>query len=254
MSRIGQRLGASTGTDAPRYIRHPAAASQPWSNGEFVDAGFAHIVDNNLSHLSHESCRPLGHVLGPGALTHAPEDAASGWKGLDDAPERIPGRREPPLSAISWDRRTAVRLGPFVGIQDRTTSDGLSALRRVRVTVDCVAATPSIGNAGLYLYAALTADAQAPSEGSVLATAVGNGTVAQPSPVSIVGNRGRRDIDLVVNDELGATLTMRCRSDASTRGRRITSVLAYWVWVGWRASLANCAVIAVSAYEYRTTL
>ncbi len=254
MSRIGQRLGASTGADAPRYIKHPAAASQPWANGEFVDSGFAHIVDNNLSHLSHESCRVLANVLGPGALTHTPEDIASGWKGLDDAPERTPGRREPPLSAISWDRRTAVRLGPFVGVQDRTTSDGLSALRRVRVVADVLAATPTIGEAGLYLYAALTSDGSPPGENNVLVTGVGNGTVSRPEAINIVGNRGRVSINLAVNDELGPTTQFRCRSDSSPRGRRVVAVTAYWLWVGWRASLANCAVIAVSALEYRTTL
>jgi hypothetical protein len=252
VSRIGQRLGASTGADAPRYIKHPPAASQPWSNGEFVDAGFAHIVDNNLSHLSHESCRHLAWAPGPGTLEYTPALLAAGWRDLEDAPQVDYGPRAAPLVGISWDRRTAVRLGPFVGIQDRTTSDGLSGLRRVRVVVDCLAATPSGAN-GLYLYAALTADPAPPSEGS-LVTGVGAGTVAAPSPVTIVGNRGRVSINLAVNDELGPTTQLRCRGDSSPRGRRVVAVTAYWLWVGWRASLANCAVIALSAFEYRTTL
>lgn len=252
MSRIGQRLGASTGTDAPRYIRHPAAASQPWANGEFADAGFAHIVDNNLSHLSHESCRHLGWLLGPGVLDHTPALLSAGWTLLEDAPQQSYGPRAAPIVGISWDRRTAVRMGPFVGVQDRTTSDGLSALRRVRVSVDVDAPTPS-GTAGLYLYAALTADSSPPSEGA-LVSAVGAGTVAAPSPVTVVGNRGIVSFDLAVTDELGPNVQMRCRADGAARGRRVVAVTAYWLWVGWRATAANSAVIAVSAYEYRTTL
>jgi hypothetical protein len=254
MSRIGERLS----TTNPRYIRHPPATSQPWGNGRFVDAGLAHIVDNNLSHLSHESCRHLVWALGPGTLAHTPAVLASGWQGLSDSPQVPSSPRDPPIIGISWDRRTAMRFGPFVAVSDRVTSQGVLAPRRVDVAVDVWAATPTPDPStapwnGLYLYAALTADPSPPSE-SALASGVGAGTVAAPRALTIGGNRAVRTISLAVPDDLGATASWRCRHDGTLRGRRTVGVPAYWLWVGWRASLANCAVISISAYETRLTL
>ena len=60
---IGQRISSS----APVYVRHPAVASAPWHDGAALDAGTAHIVHNNVSHLEGQNARLIGHQIGHGA-------------------------------------------------------------------------------------------------------------------------------------------------------------------------------------------
>lgn len=254
MTRIGERLSAT----APRLIRIPAASSALWQDTRFIDAATAMVVDNNLSHLAHESCRHLGSVLGPGALTHTPAIVASGWDGYEDAeafrnpktnaidPPAING---PLATAIAWDDRTAVNFGPAIGVRDRESPDGrgLDVLRRVFVEAHVVAPTPS-GSSGLYLYAAITTDPAPPSENNTIALAVGAGTLLAQLPVPA----GERVVTLYLNalSETGLTLGVRGRASGAL-GPVAQRICAYWVWCGWRSSLSGASVIAVSAYEGR---
>lgn len=59
---IGQQIDET----AKKYYRHPTAGII--ANGDPLDSGTAHFMHSNMSFLSQENRRLLGHVIGPGAI------------------------------------------------------------------------------------------------------------------------------------------------------------------------------------------
>ena len=53
---IGQRV-------VTRYIKHPSAANGYLADGDPLDAGSAHVIHSNLSHLSYRNVRLVGGYL-----------------------------------------------------------------------------------------------------------------------------------------------------------------------------------------------
>lgn len=218
-----------------RYVRHPAAASGWIVDNKPIDAGSAHILDSNCSHLSYESLRHWVADLGPGTIAYQ----GRGYDGLRDIAEPDSTFSVSGVHAISWDRRTAVRYGPFHLITDQSLGDlpGLGH-RNVRVRVDANGGA----NSSLTLFAALTPRAEPPL----------NGCLTFASKVLTSSGRQAADIDLVPANTLPRSPYHRlpCRRDGA---RGLTDVQAAWahLWVGWYSTHGSDAVVGISAWEYR---
>lgn len=97
---IGQRLDA-----VPKYIKHPVTGAW-WQDGKPIDAGTAHIVHSNLSHLSAESLRHIAALVGPGAIETFDSTKDDQW---DDFELESPREGD-----IPWSQpRDAVKVGPI---------------------------------------------------------------------------------------------------------------------------------------------
>ena len=255
MSRIGERLEAGaigTGATAPRYVTMPAAASAYWQDGRALDSGTAHIIDNNLSHLSAESCNHLCWYPGPGAITWVSHAVNSGWTTYEDADGYTAGTGLAAITranAISWDWRTAVVHGPFKLTQDRLLTAGGYGPRLVHVSVE----TDCTSGAGLALYAALTNSEAPPDQNNLIAwtyTQDGSGALAYcANGYSVNG------LTLTAATTIAPNTRWTARARASSRTSSTqTQLTQSWLWVGWR--LYNVGgtlseVLSVSAFEYR---
>jgi hypothetical protein len=232
MSALGQTI-----TTAGEYFAHPPAASTEWADGDSLDAGTAHILDSNISHLAAESCRHL--VVDVLPLIAKLND--HGYDALDDVSEPPAGAYAAgSLNYISWDRETGRCYGPFFGIADRVLTDVPGyGLRTVRVMVDTNAAS----NASLTIFLALTATRDPPTDDGAL-------TFVSFNPAS-----GRqqtpKDLDADTPPALGGRSARRCRPTASATTGQYVYPAEYWLWVGWYATDAADHVVAVSAYESR---
>lgn len=242
MSRIGRRLGAGSSTEIPRYIKHPAGSSaNSWLQAtDPIDAGSAHIIDNNLSHLSAECARHLvwDHTVGATAAT-------DGWDAnYSDSPNAAGGSTALPWE-IAWDHRTA-RCYPIPAlIADRDLPEGGLGLREIRVQVYADVNAP--GNS-LKVFAAITSTEAPPTEGALaLATAYGTveATTAEPSS-------GLLRIQVIVRAELPAGPPQEeWEQYAGGNGNNAGSVPVHagFLWVGWHSTDAANEIQSISAYE-----
>lgn len=240
MSRIGRRIGAGSGAEIPRYIKHPAGSSgNSWlAQNDPIDAGTAHIIDSNLSHLSAECARHLvwDHTVGAMA-------AVDGWDAdYSDSPNATGSASDLPWM-IAWDNRTA-RCYPLPAmIADRDLPEGGLGLREIRVQVYADVNTDN----SLYLFAAITPTEAPPTEGS-LALGTAYGTIEAPTTATA----GLKRIEIVLRAELPAGPPMEeWTHGAGGDGNNAATVPVHagYLWVGWKSSDALNEIHAISAYE-----
>jgi len=240
MSRIGRRIGAGSGAEIPRYIKHPAGSSgNSWlAQNDPIDAGTAHIIDSNISHLSAECARHLvwDHTVGATA-------AVDGWDAdYSDSPNAN-GSADGLPWIIAWDNRTA-RCYPLPAmIADRDLPEGGLGLREIRVQIYADVNTDN----SLRLFAAITPTEAPPTEGS-LALATAYGTINAPTTAT----SGLKRIEITLRAELPAG-PPREEWVHSAGGDGINAatvpVHAGYLWVGWKSSDAANEIHAISAYE-----
>lgn len=256
MSRIGERLGAGTGADLPRYIKHPPGGAGWQGDAKAIDAGSAMILDNNLSHLSHESCRHIGTAMGPGELDAGQNGTWTGSpapenRSYDDVPYREPpttgGGTVKAAELVAWDERTCHEWGPFPAIQDRPLPNGGYGPRKVRVSVHV--STDSDGL--LWLVAALT-DSPDPPDVSHLVMATAAGTIDNADPVPLSGGEAIYDLDLEAPDPVAADAVETCRADGA-HGSVTTTIAELYVWLGFYRGAGSppVRVHGASVYEMR---
>ena len=230
MSRIGRRLGAGSGTEIPRYIKHPLASSgNSWLlQADALDAGTVHILDSNISHLDAVNMRHLfwDHTVGAIANT-------DGWDATySDAPNSSGGTTSLPW-CIAWDYRTA-RCYPMPAmIADRDLPDGGLGLREIRVELYVYI---PVGK-NLQVFAALTPTEAPPTAGSLaLATAYGTLTAPTAAPSS-----GLLRVEVVLRTEAPAGQPMEQWGTVP--------VHQAFLWVGWRGDDTGIEIQNISAFE-----
>lgn len=235
MSLIGENI-YDNGT--PRYVRHPAATGGWLVDGKPIDAATAQILDSNASWLSHESLRHWVTDAGPGTVTYQ----GRGYSGLTDVPEPSSAFDTTDARTIAWDRRTAIRCGPFDAICDAPLSGRPGyGPRPVALKVDANAGA----GGSLVLLAALTSAAGGPVPPR-------SGYLAFDTKTCSAG-RAVYDMTLQVEDAPSASRRTYtpCRN---TGARGTTEALVMWVylWIGWHSTNGSDAVVGFSAWETRT--
>lgn len=223
--------GPRLDTPIARYYAHPPSTNGHLGDGMPLDSGSAHIVHNNVSHLSAENTRLLGHALGPG--TALPIDP---FANITDA---SPAADASLLANVSWRQTDAgMSFGPFAAVFSELGTDppGFKP-RKVRVAFEVVQST--FFDSDMVLAAALTTGPGTPLQATVLALAtahpvtIGTGTPTPPL-------RSVHLLELVVEAPQRPTEAWRSADlDAVT-------ILPLWVWVGYYTS---AAVLGVDSIE-----
>jgi hypothetical protein len=223
----GERMDATLG-----FIRMPTGGADFLQDGDSLDAGTAHHIDSNLSHLVAESQRHWvsNRILRIWGNT---TDIATYYDNVAEGSES-----SEPLYTIAWSHKTALQYGPFPAIIDRalTTPPGGLTIRRVRVKVDVRDAS---GPAPVDIYAALTSSPEPPTSGNLVFAE----TTLNSSPATAT-------FDLDVAAPMRPREVWRCRS-ADGGGSILVPVVPVWLWVGrhWVGGSSGGQIRAVSAYE-----
>ena len=211
---IGQRV-------VSRYVKHPAVASGHLADGDPLDAGTAHIVHSNLSHLSERNVRLVAHALGPGEV-----DWQGAWSGVIDETQ-IVGALDV-YSLIPWYRdRTAKLFGPLALSMARvqTAPAGLVP-RKIRVVVQ--GTKSAMVGTDLYVYAVLTATCDTPIRSLRYATATASKSAGGSDTLCV--------FNLTLTPELvRPTQEWPCREASSGLGAT-AGITPAWLWVGWRST------------------
>lgn len=211
---IGQRV-------VTRYVKHPAVASGHLADGDPLDAGTAHIVHSNLSHLSERNVRLVAHALGPGEV-----DWQGAWSGVIDETQVV-GALDV-YSLIPWYRdRTAKLFGPLALSMARvqTAPAGLVP-RKIRVVVQ--GTKSAMVGTDLYVYAVLTATCDAPIRSLRYATATASKSAGGSDTLCV--------FNLTLTPELvRPTQEWPCREASSGLGAT-AAITPAWLWVGWRST------------------
>lgn len=250
MTRVGERIGAGTGADSPRYIAHPVVSSCWLQDARFIDAGSAQILDSNASHVSYESLRHGAWTLGPGSVIEGFSGkftgaASAANRAYDDIDYEDPPIGTAPTDAsrlIAWDYRTSHRFGPFAAIQDRPLDTGGYGPRSVKVSFDVQLDAAS----HMHLLAALTSTPAPPDLGA-LVLAVAAGTPAASTPIATTG---RYLLSLDTPDSLPVSDTWVCRAEGDT-SNTLVHVAQVYVWAGWYLSQGTGGVVALGCFEGR---
>lgn len=230
---IGERV-------VEKYIRHPPASSGWLEDGDSLDAGTAHLIHSNLSHLSARNVRPLAHVLGPGDVDNA--TWSGGFGGVIDA--TADGVSSDPYELIPWVRdSTAFVCGPVALSHTRigTSPAGLYP-RKIRVVVQATKSAQA--GTELHIYGVLTGAPDSPLRSHRIAAARDSVTDA---------SAGTHTFDLTLDPSapVRPSEEWRCRASGASEGA--TSVVTpAWVWVGWRSTTTSFdpdTVESVSIFE-----
>lgn len=211
---IGQRV-------VSRYIKHPAVASGHLADGDPLDAGTAHIVHSNLSHLSERNVRLVAHALGPGEV-----DWQGAWSGVIDETQ-IVGAVDV-YSLIPWYRdRTAKLFGPLALSMARVQAAPAGLVpRKVRVVVQ--GTKSAMVGTDLYVYAVLTATCDTPIRSLRYATATASKSAGGSDTLCV--------FNLTLTPELvRPTQEWPCREASSGLGAT-AAITPAWLWVGWRST------------------
>jgi hypothetical protein len=226
----GEYIGAG-------YIKHPAggASGAYGGDGQSVDSGASIIIDSNISWLARESPRVLVSSRGPGSVTRfATASALFDGFGTEGRGAATTG------TFIPWDRRTAVRFGPFNMVCD--AYDTSSALNLPRPVKFLVSITSTLTGGSLTMHYAMTTspDARVLSGGDYVAHA-SNPTVTANDSATLTPSARPSGADRVLWD---------CRRNPATMSSQV-SVIPMWLWVGWAAVGSGGAVSidSVSAWE-----
>ena len=234
---IGERV-------VTRYVLHPPAASGWLPDGAPLDAGSAHLVHSNLSHLSERNVRLLAHTTGPGPVTASTSTAA--WTDIIDA---APDAAADAWGVIPWQRPdNAFLCGPVARAHTRLgTAPAGFYPRKVRVVVQGWKADSF--NTELTVVAALTSTADTPLRSQVYARA--QHQVLDTAVTTPGGDPFLFDLNLNCTLPLRPTQTWRCREDGDAEGAAV-SLVPGWVWVGWYSSTSPVhpdRVESVSVFE-----
>lgn len=229
---IGERV-------VERYIKHPAAASGHLPDGAPLDAGSAHIVHSNASHLAARNVRLIGHAALPGDVSAA-STFTDPWARAFELDE--PSAPEP-YEAITWERPSnSLLFGPVALAHTRTgTAPAGHYPRRVRVVIQAYKGTE--GSSSLRLVAALTGSPDTPALSPRLAEATLVRTEAATGAWLAV-------LDLDCDAPVRPTQAWRCREEGSSEAT-VAAVTPAWVWVGWYSNtiLTLDRVESVSVFE-----
>lgn len=229
---IGERV-------VERYVQHPPAASGWLPDGAPLDAGSAHLVHSNLSHLSERNTRLVGHLAGPGEV-----DWEGAWSGVIDATED--GVSSDPYELIPWTRDTSsVMVGPIALSHARVGVDPAGLYpRKVRVVVQANKSAQS--STELHVYAVLTATPDTPLRSQRIARA--RDFVANGGADALV----TFDLTLSAEAPVRPSEEWRCRAEGAEESAS-SFVTPAWVWVGWRSTTTAAgdpdAVESVSVFE-----
>lgn len=212
---IGERV-------VERYVKHPAAAAGDLANGDPLDAGTAHLVHSNLSHLSERNVRLVAHTTGPGVV-----DWENPWSGVIDETQN--GVSPDTYELIPWVRdRTAFVCGPVALSHARVGVDPAGLYpRKIRVVVQGTKSPQ--GSTTLYVYAVLTATPDTPIRSRRYAAA--NASKANSGSDTLV----LFDLTLSCEAPVRPTEEWRCRSSGASEGAT-SAITPAWVWVGWRST------------------
>lgn len=209
---IGERV-------VERYIKHPAPANGWLADGDPLDAGTAHIVHSNLSHLSERNVRLIAHTPGPGDV----ENYSGTTLG-----EVYDTAAADPLNIITWYRHEAAALfGPIALAHTRigAAPAGLYP-RKVRVVVQAYK-TGDV-NTTFYVYAALTATPDTPRRSARYDT-------AYDSVPAIVGAQHVFDMTLSCDNPVRPIGDPWRSRESGANEPATTALVPAWVWVGWRS-------------------
>ena len=231
---IGERV-------VERYVKHPPAASGWLADGDPLDAGTAHLVHSNLSHLSERNVRLVAHATGPGEITGP--TTTDGWAGIIDATQDA--TTTDAYALIPWERAdNAFMCGPVALSHTRigTSPAGLYP-RKIRVVIQGTKSTAGLTD--LVVYAVLTATPDTPLRSQRYAVATAT-QAALGSPTTVLF-----DLSLSCDTPVRPAEEWRCRAASAAEGAS-SLVTPAWVWVGWRSNTTaiNADTIeAVSVFE-----
>lgn len=232
---IGERI-------VERYIAHPPAASGHLPDGAPLDAGSAHIVHSNLSHLAARNVRPIGHATGPGDISLT--TLVDAWADVWDASG---GSDTDPYSEIPWLRPdTAALFGPVALAYSRTgTAPAGHYPRKVRVVIQ--AEKSADPGSTLTVYAVLTRGADVPRRAPRLAQAYASRLDSSAGAWTV-------ELELACDAPVRPTTSWRSRADGADVVAE-TALTPAWVWVGWQSD-ADAGdpdrVESISAFEIWT--
>jgi hypothetical protein len=231
---IGERV-------VERYVKHPAAATGWLADGDPLDAGTAHLVHSNLSHLSERNVRLVAHTPGPGAITG--DTTTNGWAGLVYDTQDTGATDD--YALIPWNRAAnAFVCGPVALSHTRigTSPAGLYP-RKVRVVIQ--GTKSSAASTTLWTYAVLTGAQDTP----LRATRYAQATESKPNG----GAAATYIFSLTLSCEypVRPSELWRCRASGASEGSG-ASITPAWVWVGWRSNTTGISpdtIESVSVFE-----
>jgi hypothetical protein len=219
------------------YIKHPAAgtAGAFGSDATPVDSGMSIVIDSNISWLARESQRVLVSSRGPGSVTRF-ATAAAMFDGFSTGSSGGASTG----TTIPWDRRTAVRFGPFPMLCDAyNTASGESFPRPVSFLVSI---TSTLTGGSLTMHYAMTTspDARRLSAGEY---------VAYSSNATVTGN-DTETLTPSARAPRSDAVPWPCRLNPSAASQQV-GVIPMWLWVGWACVGSGGAVSidSVSAWE-----
>jgi hypothetical protein len=234
MSNFLEETFDSTVTSA-RYIKHPPEGLS--QDGDPVSASVAQTLSNNIVHMARESVRHIAWIQGPGNPGKSGDP--SGYSGLLDT--RQPYGTLADHQKISWDRTTAVRIGPIFAIPDQDGIYGGQVIwRAIKVAVYGLSATSN----SCKINVALCPENVTPFD---------NVYYYLGTWTSLPTSRGFITFNTFVSNPVVASLTqftqMQCRSSSGTQ----TFVKTYPmnIWVGWYSTDSGDSVDTISVWESR---
>lgn len=237
----------------PRLYLHPDAAGGWLPSGDPVDAGTMHHLSHNLSLMCLESHRHLVADIGPGKMPrHGSTYTGNGWDGgYTDSVTSASTDLNYANHAIAWDRRTARSYHLPAMIADRELPGGGYGLRIIEVEIDVYVAVDNT----LQLFAALTPAYQTPDAGALAistwsewSTSTFQGKV-NTAPDGLPAGRQTVRMWLECKTPAGPPWSQwKCR-DSGLTASAANMVYEGHLWVGWRSSNANNAIISIDAWE-----
>lgn len=242
----------------PRLYLHPDAAGGWLPSGDPIDAGTMHHLAHNLSLMCRESHRHLVADVGPGKMPrNGSAYTGNGWDGgYSDGVNSASTDVDFAGTAVAWDRRTARSYHLANLIADRKLPGGGYGLRVIEVEIDCYLATANT----LQLFAALTASYNTPDQGSLAtstwsdwssATFTGNTDGLNPADTLPSGRQTVR-LWLITKTPAGASWAQWKARDSATVAAAASMVYEGHLWVGWRSSNSDNAIISINAWEVPT--
>ena len=212
-----------------------------------------HHLAHNLSLMCRESHRHLVADVGPGKMPrNGGTYTGNGWDGgYSDGVNNASTDVDFAGTAVAWDRRTARSYHLANLIADRKLPGGGYGLRVIEVEIDCYLATANT----LQLFAALTASYNTPDQGSLAtstwsdwSSATFTGNTDRPADTLPSGRQTVR-LWLITKTPAGASWAQWKARDSATVAAAASMVYEGHLWVGWRSSNSDNAIISINAWE-----
>ncbi len=214
-----------------KYIKHPpgGTALSPGVNGTTFDAGTAILVDSNVSRLTRQASRLLVSSIGPPGAASAFQTSADMYAGttLPLPNDQYYGGNYP----LPWDRRVAMRFGPFPMIQDQYDGTvGTNVARSVRFAVSLSGTITGSVTVSCAVTTSPSAAALAAGQYVMRGSASGSATFVTAT--------------LTATQRIPSAETWPCRRNSATASNDVY-VLPMWCWVGW-ACIGTSSTIYVN--------